>query len=144
MMMNANTYSRLAARVVFAVLLAITCAAPFCGAAEFDINGPTVELRRIQFCTKCGKPLVVTTVPSGARIVCPHCDTVQFRIPNKNLLLKVYQVCPNCGSRMDVNKYEPGEVIKCGNCGLGQKVLEDAIVTKGFSGGTGRMPDAPV
>ncbi len=111
------------------------------GAAEFDINGPTVELRRVQFCLTCKKALLVTTVPPGARIQCPGCDTVQPRLPTRHLLTNVYQVCPRCGARMDVKRFKPGQWIRCGTCGHVQRVLRQAVLQEGREEGTGWLPD---
>ncbi len=110
-------------------------------AAEFDINGPAIELRRVQFCCKCRKALIVTTIPAGARIQCPNCSTVQNRIPGRYLLTRVYQVCPRCGARMDVRRFTPGTIIKCGTCGLQQQVMYDAVHQASDSRGTGIVPD---
>lgn len=96
-------------------------------AAEFHINGPTVELRRVQYCQECGEPLMVTTITPGAAIRCPTCTTVQRRLPTRMLLTKVYQVCPSCSSRMDVSNLEAGQPCRCATCGLTQHVVPEAI-----------------
>jgi DNA-directed RNA polymerase subunit M/transcription elongation factor TFIIS len=114
----------------------------FALAEEFSLDGPTVELRRVQFCPKCAKALVVTTIPNGARIRCPHCSTVQNRFPAEYLLTKVYQVCPRCGARMDLSHFAPGTLIQCGSCGCKQKILSEAAGVQ--PGGQGFLPDSPV
>ncbi len=51
----------LLAAVLFGAFLAAGTGPPV-GAAEFSVDGPTVELRRVQFCADCDAALVVTTV----------------------------------------------------------------------------------
>jgi len=128
------------AAVVLCAVAAIV--SPAC-AADFDLQGPTVELRRVQFCAQCKKALLVTTIPPGARIQCPNCDTVQTRIPTQYLLTKVYQVCPRCGARMAVDRYGAGALIRCGTCGQHQQVLMDAVYAPPENAGTGWLPDMP-
>lgn len=111
-------------------------------AAEFDIHGPTVELRRLQICVGCGQTLAVTSVAPGAAIRCPHCDTLQKRLPTRLLLNRVYQVCPKCGARMDVQHLRPLQQIRCGTCGYYQYVLPEAVFPQKRGEGRGIPPPA--
>ncbi len=95
-------------------------------AAEFDLRGPSLELRQTQPCAVCGETLVVTPVPAGARIQCPVCGTVQRRLGSKAVTTRVYQVCPSCNARLDVSRNAPGERVRCGRCGQAQTVLRAA------------------
>ena len=127
-----------------ALLLLLGSVAPeFIFAAEFDLNGPTIELRRVQFCSGCEKPLAVTTIPSGAKIQCTHCNAVQHRIPTRYLLTRVYQVCPKCGVRMDVGTSAPEKLIRCGSCRHVQAVQAETFRGDTELGGTGYLPRAP-
>lgn len=124
---------------VLALLAGATTAAR---GAEYDVNGPSLELRRIQFCRKCDDALVVTTVPPGEKIICPTCNTVQRRLKTERLLTRLYQVCPYCGARMDVSKFTAGQEIRCGTCGNRQRVLAEAVYRPDEITGTGRPPAA--
>lgn len=109
-------------------------------AADFDVNGPTIELRRVQFCRKCERALVVTTIPSGARIQCPACDTIQYRLPGDYVKTLVFQVCPACGARMDVSSFKPETLIRCGTCHTPQRVQREAIFIETNPTATGQYP----
>jgi len=116
-------------------------ASDFVFAADFHLDGPTIEMRRIQYCEVCDRPLMVTSVSEGAAIRCPYCDSMQRRLPTRLLEVKVYQVCPRCGSRLDASNLKPGAQICCGKCGLYQTVLPEAVPQDKI-GGTGRKPGA--
>ncbi len=113
-------------------------------AADFSLDGPTVELRRVQFCQRCQTSLVVTAIPAGALIQCPRCDLVQSRIPTRHLLTKIFQVCPHCGARLQVADFPAGRIIRCGHCQGRQEVLAEAIWKPDEDAGTGFLPDGPV
>lgn len=130
-------------RILILAGLLLTGASLSARAAEFDVNGPSLEMRQIQFCQGCRSSLIVTTVPPGTKIQCPQCQTAQRRMPSEKLLIRVYQVCPACGARMDVRDYKPGELIRCGTCSHVQPVLREAVDRPEWRG-DGEPPEAPV
>jgi len=130
-------------RNFMASAFALCCSLAFCAAADFSVDGPTVELRRIQFCQRCHASLVVTAIPAGALIQCPRCDLVQSRIPTRHLLTKIFQVCPHCGARLRVSDFPAGSAILCGHCRGRQVVLPEAIWKPDEDAGTGLLPEAP-
>lgn len=125
--------------IVFGLLILVGIAKPVV-ASEFNLNGPSVELRRVQYCVQCGRALIVTTVPAGTPIQCPNCHRVQARIATKFLLVKFYQVCPRCSSRLNVSTFTAGDSIRCGTCNLQQLVLKEAGRGYNHATGTGREP----
>ncbi|MCX7934435.1 MAG: peptidyl-prolyl cis-trans isomerase [Planctomycetota bacterium] len=127
--------------LAIAACLCFAFAAP---AADFSVEGPTLELRRIQFCQRCQASLVVTAIPPGALIQCPRCALVQSRIPTRHLLTKIFQVCPHCGARLLVADFPAGSVVRCGHCRSRQEVLAEAVWKPGEDAGRGFLPDGPV
>jgi len=69
-MRSAEAFAVRAARIT-AAAVAFALACTLAGALEFSLDGPSVELRRLQPCAGCGRPLVVTHVdparPCAAR-----------------------------------------------------------------------------
>lgn len=127
---------------LFCLLMGVVCHTA--RAADFHIAGPTIELRRLQYCTECDHALVVTTIAPGAAVRCPHCTSVQRRLPNRLLEERVFQVCPSCASRLDVAHLDPHQQLRCGTCGLAQYVLPEAVHRPSSQSGTGRIPPAHV
>ena len=109
-------------------------------AADFQLSDPGIELRKIQICKHCSKPLIVTSIAPGAAVRCPHCQHVQRRLPDSELQTKVYQICPSCSCRLDVSGMKPLEAFKCGSCGFEQRVLPEAVYLPPSDAGTGSIP----
>ncbi|MFH0911793.1 MAG: SurA N-terminal domain-containing protein, partial [Planctomycetota bacterium] len=110
------------------------------GAAEFSLEGPSVELRRIQPCAQCGRPLVVTHLLPGTIVCCPACGAEQARLPNDELRVQVLQICPVCQSAMDVHELPAGTRIRCDLCGAVQRVVPAATLSVPAEAGGGRPP----
>lgn len=123
------------------ILLCVLMSAAVCGAAEFDIDGPTILLRRMQYCGSCGVGLLVTKVSAGSLVRCPECGDEQPRLADKFLLTRLYQVCPACSSPLDPQGRHAGDNVKCGECGLNQTITADAV--RRYDSGLGYVPGQP-
>jgi DNA-directed RNA polymerase subunit M/transcription elongation factor TFIIS len=117
--------------------------APRAFAAEFDIDGGRVVLRRLQYCSDCGSALLVTDVRAGELVRCPDCGREQTRLENSFLLTQLYQICKLCSGPLNPEGHNPGDVVECATCGTRQPLVADAFVKTGHAGGLGYRPGFP-